>query len=106
MSGVAVLVEAWSVKEVRYAPERGQLEPGVLYHSLKFGFIQHLCACGCGIVVHVPTTGPGDNWRLSGTPDAPTAQGSFFHRFYCRAHYSIVDGRTVWHLHPSERGLN
>ena len=71
---------------------------GVVYHSKSLGFIQHLCACGCGENVHVPTLGPGETWKLLDTPGGPTAVGSFSNRFYCRSHYSIVNGKTDWHL--------
>ena len=90
------MTESWRVEEVDLAPD--VLRPGILYHSRRLGFLQHLCACGCEMMVHVPTTGVGDTWTLAGTPDAPTAGGSFSHRFMCRSHYSIDNGRTVWHM--------
>ena len=90
------MTERWIVKEVEYAPDK--LEPGILYHGKELGFIQHLCACGCRIMVHVPTKGPGDTWKLLECDSGPTVEGSFSHRFYCRSHYSIVHGKTHWHL--------
>ena len=79
------------------APPRGELEPGVLYYGERLGFVQHLCACGCRLEVHVPTTGPGDTWRLTEGLNGPTMGGSFADRFHCRSHYSIIDGETKWH---------
>ena len=87
----------WLVEQVIEAPPRGQLQPGVLYHSERLGFVQHLCACGCGLEVHVPTTGPGVTWTLSESPAGPTMHGSFSDRFHCQSHYSIMGGKTVWH---------
>ena len=89
--------ETWRVEEVREAPPHGQLEAGVLYHSPELGFIQHLCACGCGLEVHVSTYGVCDNWALIRGERGPSVEGSFSDRFHCKSHYSIVDGGTVWH---------
>ena len=89
--------EAWRVEEVREAPPHGQLAAGVLYHSVELGFIQHLCACGCGIEVHVATCGAGDTWTLIERGRGPSVEGSFSDRFHCKSHYSILDGQTVWH---------
>ena len=59
--------------------------------------IQHLCACGCNLEVHVPTRGAGDNWTLIQRERGPSVEGSFSDRFHCKSHYSIVEGETVWH---------
>ena len=45
---------------VDYIPE--QLNPGVLYVSMRYATVNHLCCCGCGLEV-VTTLSPTD-WRL------------------------------------------
>ena len=52
-----MMIESWRLERVDMAPPRGELEQGVLYYGERLGFVQHLCACGCGLEVHVPTTG-------------------------------------------------
>ena len=45
---------------VEYIPER--LEEGVLYISIQFATVVHLCACGCGMEVVTPLA--PTKWQL------------------------------------------
>ena len=89
-------IETWRLERVGDAPPAGDLRRGVLYHSIKHHGVMHLCACGCGAEIWVSTYGPED-WKVEGNLDFPTMVGSFSHRIGCKSHYSIRNGRTVWH---------
>ena len=78
---------------VDHIPE--QLDDGVLYVSIRFGTIVHLCACGCGEEVVTPL-GPVE-WRL--TYDGRTVSlvpsiGNW--SFPCKSHYWIDEGVVRW----------
>lgn len=78
---------------VDHIPE--QLDEGVLYVSIRFGTVVHLCACGCGEEVVTPL-GPAE-WRL--TYDGRTISlmpsvGNW--SFPCRSHYWIDEGVVRW----------
>ena len=78
---------------VDHIPE--QLDDGVLYVSIRFGTVVHLCACGCGEEVVTPLS-PAE-WRL--TYDGRTVSlapsiGNW--SFPCRSHYWIDEGAVRW----------
>ncbi|MFP2959184.1 DUF6527 family protein [Myxococcus sp. 1LA] len=77
---------------VQYMPER--MNPGLLYVSMEYGTISHLCCCGCGEEVVTPLT-PTD-WRM--TYDGQTISlwpsvGNW--SMACRSHYVIERGRVI-----------
>ena len=78
---------------VDFIPE--QLEPGVLYVSLPYSAVSHLCACGCGHEV-ATVLSPSD-WRF--TYDgrhislAPSV-GNW--SLSCQSHYWIHENRVRW----------
>lgn len=78
---------------VQSAPR--ELETGILYVSLEYCSVLHLCACGCGRKVVTPLS-PKD-WRM--TFDGRTVSlhpsiGSW--SLPCRSHYFIREGRVRW----------
>lgn len=78
---------------VENAPE--QLEPGVLYVSLRYNTALHLCCCGCGAEVVTPIS-PTD-WQLVYNGVAVSlfpSVGSW--QLPCRSHYWVRYGRVEW----------
>jgi len=78
---------------VDFIPER--LEEGVLYVSIEYTTVVHLCCCGCGREVSI-TLGPTD-WRLifdGKTVSLEPSIGSW--SLPCQSHYFITKNRVVW----------
>jgi hypothetical protein len=70
------------------------LEPGILYVSLKYATAVHLCACGCRQKVVTPLSRTG--WRLTfdGTVSLYPSIGNW--QYPCQSHYFIRGNRIVW----------
>lgn len=71
------------------------LEPGIVYISVEFASVSHLCCCGCGAEVITPLT-PKD-WKM--TFDGETISlnpsiGSW--SLPCRSHYFIRQNQVQW----------
>lgn len=78
---------------VEYLPEK--LESGVLYISLEYNTVAHLCVCGCSEEVVTPLS-PVD-WQLWGSRDIVTLYPSIGNwNLKCRSHYWIRNNRVVW----------
>lgn len=78
---------------VYFIPER--LEEGILYVSIEYTTVSHLCCCGCGQEVSI-TLGPTD-WRLifdGKTVSLEPSIGSW--SLPCQSHYFITSNRIVW----------
>jgi hypothetical protein len=78
---------------VEYIPER--LEEGVLYISIEYMTVTHLCCCGCGH--EVSTTLSPTDWRLifdGKTVSLEPSIGSW--SLPCPSHYFITRNRVVW----------
>jgi len=78
--------------EVEELPE--SLEAGALYWSREYEISAHLCACGCGDVIHLPV-GPVD-YSISIDPLGPTLSPSVGNWNVCNAHYWITRGEIAW----------
>lgn len=76
---------------VRHMPS--DLEPGVLYVSLEFGSVMHLCCCGCGQEVVTPLT-PTD-WKIIFDGKSISLTPSVGNWSSCRAHYWIRENRVI-----------
>lgn len=94
--------------------DKDELEPGVVYISLKYGCTKHLCCCGeCGWETHMSIRSfEGDEntpqrqeddtlwsngWSCSvkdGKVTFGPSVGNF--QFPCKSHYWIQDGKVVW----------
>lgn len=71
------------------------LEPGILYVSIKYHTVLHLCACGCGEEIVTPIA--YDQWHLQWdgrTVSLSPSIGNF--RLPCGSHYFIRNNRVVW----------
>lgn len=67
---------------------------GVLYVSMEFGTVTHLCCCGCGEEVVTPLT-PTD-WKLTYDGEAISIWPSVGNwNLPCRSHYVIKAGRVL-----------
>jgi len=70
-----------------------QLEPGLLYVSIEYATVSHLCCCGCGEEVSTPLS-PTD-WKITfdgKTVSLSPSVGSW--TLPCRSHYIISQGRV------------
>jgi len=72
-----------------------EIAPGILYVSVKYKNMIHLCFCGCGHKVVTPLSPTGwqvtfDGKTLSVTPSIGNWQ------LACRSHYIISRGRVQW----------
>ena len=81
-----------------------RLELGVLYISIEYATVAHLCCCGCGVEVVTPLS-PTD-WKM--TFDGETVSlwpsiGNWNER--CRSHYVIERSRVISALPWSDRRI-
>lgn len=77
---------------VEYIPDK--LDDGVLYISMPYRTVAHLCACGCGKEVVTPLS-PTD-WVLSFNGEVTLSPSIGNWSFPCRAHYFIRGGNVRW----------
>ncbi len=81
------------VRFVEFVPET--LDEGVLYVSLVYRTVVHLCACGCGTQAVTPL-GP-DEYRIIYDGETVTLRPSVGNwGFECRSHYTVDNGRVTW----------
>lgn len=79
-------------KFVEYIPT--QLEENILYVTMQYKTVVHLCPCGCGNKVITPIT-PTD-WKLTFNGQSISLSpsvGSW--NFPCRSHYWITENQVV-----------
>lgn len=72
------------------------LEAGKLYISEKYHTTAHLCPCGCGERVVMPTN-EKYGWKLTNKDGKITMRpsvGNF--EFACKSHYYITDNKIEW----------
>ena len=80
------------------------LEPNVLYVSMEFGTVIHLCACGCGNKVITPLS-PKD-WKLSYDGEVISLVPSIGNwSFPCKSHYWIRSSRVQWDARWSDEEI-
>jgi hypothetical protein len=78
-----------------------ELEPGILYISLEFGAVAHLCCCGCGNQVYTPLK--PNRWRLTFDGEAIWLYPSIGNwDFPCESHYWIYGSKVRWAAHMSK----
>lgn len=78
---------------VEHIPE--DLEEGILYITIPFATVLHLCACGCGSEVATPLS-PTD-WSITFNGESVSLSpsvGSWI--LPCRSHYWIRENRVRW----------
>jgi hypothetical protein len=87
---------------VEFVPEI--LEDKVLYISVKYGTINHLCVCGCGLEVVTPIS-PAD-WQFSYNGEAISLFPSIGNWDYpCKSHYWIKNNEIIWARSWSEKEI-
>jgi hypothetical protein len=70
---------------------------GVLYVSIRYRTVVHLCACGCGTKIATPIS-PA-NWTLSYDGESISLSPSIgAWGLPCRSHYWIDSNRVHWSL--------
>lgn len=78
---------------VEYLPE--PLEDGVLYISIYFSTVVHLCCCGCGSEVVTPLS--PDGWQLTYDGKSISIYPSIGNwSLPCQSHYWIRNGEVQW----------
>lgn len=78
---------------VESVPER--MEDDVIYVSIRYRSVIHLCACGCGSEVVTPL-GPTD-WRVTFDGVSVSLSPSVGNwSLPCRSHYIIKRNKAVW----------
>jgi len=81
------------------------LEAGVLYVSLRYHTVIHLCCCGCGREVVTPI-GPS-RWAMSVHDGRVSLSPSIGNWSYpCRSHYWIRSNRVEWAGQLSARKIS
>lgn len=64
------------------------IEEGILYISLEYNTLTHLCACGCGSKVVISIS--PDSWKLTYDGESISVSPSFGNwNLTCRSHYII-----------------
>jgi hypothetical protein len=83
----------------------GELEPGVLYVSIRLKNAVHMCPCGCGRKVYTPIA--PDGWTLSFNGREVSLFPSIGNWLYeCRSHYFIKANWVQWCLPEKPRKPN
>lgn len=71
------------------------LEPGLLYISIKYHTVLHLCPCGCGEEIVTPLA--PDSWHLEFDGVSVSLYPSIGnYRLPCHSHYFIRSNKVVW----------
>lgn len=88
---------------VEFMPD--QFEPGVLYVSVQYKSMQHLCCCGCGRKVVTPLSPTG--WRMTFDGRSISIHPSIGNwQKECGSHYVIVESRVRWARRWSEEEIS
>lgn len=78
---------------VTFAPQ--ELEPGVVYVSMEYATVLHLCCCGCGNQVVTPLA-PA-RWHLTFDGESISLKPSIGNwSFPCQSHYWISRNQVRW----------
>ena len=78
---------------VKYVPSH--LVEGILYLSMEFNTVNHLCACGCGLEVVTPLS--AKSWRVTYNGETISIYPSIGNwQFPCKSHYWIIENEVVW----------
>lgn len=86
-------IESLSYQFVKSVPSK--MDSGVLYISLDFVTMIHLCACGCGREVVTPLSPKDWNFTFNGQSISVNPSiGSW--SLPCRSHYVIREGMIKW----------
>ena len=76
-------------------PRNDEMKAGLIYVSVEYASVAHLCACGCGEKVITPLR--PDSWFLTYNGREVSLSPSIGnYQFPCRSHYFIRGGRVEW----------
>lgn len=85
-------IDKYKVQFVDYMPDA--INQGILYVSMRYAVVIHLCACGCGEKVVTPLS-PND-WKLTFDGESISLYPSIGNwDFPCRSHYWIKHNRVI-----------
>lgn len=86
-------LEALTPEFVELMPD--ELQPGILYVSVRFKSIQHLCCCGCGRKVVTPLS--PTSWSMEYDGRSVSLRPSIGNwQKDCKSHYFIIENRVHW----------
>lgn len=86
-------VRDFKLEFVHYMPK--ELNQGVLYVSMEYSLVMHLCACGCGEKVATPLS--PEDWKLYYDGEAISLSPSIGNwDFSCMSHYWIRRNKTIF----------
>ncbi len=80
---------------VETIPRLPEMEESVLYVSMRFATLSHLCPCGCDRLVDVVLDPATRSLTYDG--EHLTLKPSIGVKFPCRSHYSIIKNVIMWH---------
>jgi hypothetical protein len=93
---------SYTYEFVEFLPK--PLAEGVLYVSILYATVSHLCFCGCGMRVVTPLS-PTD-WRLTFNGETVSLDPSVGNWSYpCRSHYILRANRVIWMGQMLEREI-
>jgi len=86
-------IKNFKLEFVHYMPK--ELNQGVLYISMEYSLVMHLCACGCGEKVATPLS--PEDWKLYYDGEAITLSPSVGNwDFPCESHYWIKKSKIIY----------
>lgn len=86
-------VKEFSIQFVEYMPDI--IKQGILYVSMQYSVIIHLCACGCGEKVVTPLS--SEDWQLYYDGETISLYPSIGNwDFSCRSHYWIRRNKIIY----------
>lgn len=86
-------IRSFKLEFVHYIPK--ELNQGVLYISMEYSLVVHLCACGCGEKVATPLS--PEDWKLYYDGEAITLSPSIGNwDFSCMSHYWIRRSKVIF----------
>lgn len=86
------MTERFRNEFVEFVPD--SLEEGVLYVSMRYRTVSHLCPCGCR--QEVPLSISPTAWKLTFNGEVTLSPSVGNWSFPCRSHYFIREGRVCW----------
>lgn len=94
-------IERFRNQFVEFIPET--LEEGVLYVSMRYRTVSHLCPCGCR--QEVPLSISPTAWELTFNGEITLNPSVGNWSFSCRSHYFIRGGYVCWAGKMSEKAI-
>ena len=95
-------IESLDHRFVEYMPD--SLEKGILYISIRFATILHLCCCGCGNEIVTPLD-PTD-WQMTFDGRSVSLSPSIGNwSFDCQSHYWISRNQVRWDRQLSRKAI-